>query len=74
MASLRELPTKNGDILRLLDVLFDVKKIHKEVVEKLDVLSVNSKVTDAKKINKRLSMESSYEREYPTTASKVSLF
>jgi hypothetical protein len=29
LAEIRELPTKNGDILRLLDLLFEVQKTHR---------------------------------------------
>ena len=35
LASVTELPTQNEGLLKLLDLLFDAKKIHKEIVGKL---------------------------------------
>jgi hypothetical protein len=32
LAELKEIPTKNGEVLKLLDMLLDAKKIHKELV------------------------------------------
>lgn len=40
LAEIREIPSKNVEILKLLDSLFDAKKIHKEIVEKLSFFSV----------------------------------
>jgi hypothetical protein len=42
LAEIRELPTENAGVLRLLDILFDLKKIHKEIVDKLEFLSKTS--------------------------------
>jgi len=56
LAEIRELPTKNADVLRLLDTLFEAKKIHKEIVDKLEFLSTNSKESAEQPTSKFISI------------------
>jgi hypothetical protein len=52
LAEVREVPCRNFEILKLLDYLFDVKKIYKEMVEKLSFFSVTIMDKQERKINK----------------------
>jgi hypothetical protein len=78
LAELREMPTKPADTLRLLDILFDAKKLQKELLFKMEQLSFV--VTDIEKLPRngtpvRLFQTAQKEeraRECPTTDPKES--
>lgn len=43
LAEIREIPTKTEDILGFLDDLMDIKKVHKEILGKLEILAATGK-------------------------------
>jgi hypothetical protein len=38
LASLKEMPTKEVEVIRLLDILIDAKKLQRDMLEKLTLL------------------------------------
>ena len=62
LAEIREIPFNNADVLKLLDCLFDLEKIHKEIVDKLGFFSINSEEESGQKLRKCLSNESYSEK------------
>lgn len=62
LAEIRQVPSSNVDILKILDCLFDLKIIHKEIVDKLGFFSIKTVEEPNQKLRKSLSNESQYER------------
>lgn len=79
VASIREMPEEEKDVILLLDVLFDARKIQREMLEKLS--SLQSYSIDARKPNRSLSLKLELfpekgisKQECPTTEGKTSMF
>jgi hypothetical protein len=55
IASLREMPEEELDVIRLLDVLFDARKLQREMLEKLS--SLESSSVEGRRQNRTLSLK-----------------